>query len=249
MACVFKYGSYTHDAGTVGLSASREALRDELDQMWAHKIRWALDITLISQLSEAAARSAIKTKQDALIAAYAVENVDAVLYQPGGSTATHHSLLTANTWGGVRVIQPPSFTQYRGAEGVTYATAQAVIEAVVPISGYNQISSFTESVSFDCDPVIAHIPTKIGLPVRQRLRQHPVFRVRQTGSAKGRDYTPSIPPPIWPGDTVKPIAQKTIGHPKRMGDKLYDFPVSWTYEFEMQYQPSGLPNRYGVTYP
>lgn len=249
---ILKYGTYTHDLGSVGLVVNVESLRTEADEKWATRHRWTIDGRLTSRKEESLARLEIKDKCDDLQDAYRYDGKDAILYFPDGITKSHHVLNSQAAIGGVRVVQPPSFPTSAGVEGVTMRRFQIVLEAIYPVAS-SQLStlckSFTEQLEFG--PVGAragHIETLIGLPQKQRLRLYQTCRVRQVGQAIGLYAYPPVPNPIWPQHVVNGWNPPFYGHPKRIGTELVDWPVSWTYDFESALPLSAKPNIWGITY-
>lgn len=251
---IFKYGSHTHTQGEVGLSVVKKALNTEAQTMRAHETTLSLNGMLVSQqANEASARAEIKLKQAALEAAYALENQDAILYMPDGTTETHHAYRAANMTGGVRVIQPPSFMEPQGVEGLTLSKYQIVLQAIVPIPTANlatALQSFQETVEFPpAGAKFGHLETKLGYPVKQQLRRRQIFRARQFGSAVGIYAYPSVPLPLWPFDKVNQEPMVTRGHPRRIGNDYVDYPISWQYDFESKFEMFGAPHIWGSTYP
>lgn len=247
--CYLKYGSYTHATGSVGLTATWQTIVDESQRTYARKVSINLLGMLTSQqTTEALAIADIKSKMDAVWAAYAVNDRDLVLYSPSG-TATHHNYPTATALGGVRVTQPPSFTDPKGVELVTKASWTASLEAIYEVSGGPVTKSFEETVQFEGGGFkVGHLETKLGLPVKQLLRQNTIYRAVQRGSAVGYKTYPVRPNPIWPNCVVVPNPQITYGHPKRINNQYREYPISWSWTFESDSPMMGVPHIWGLTW-
>lgn len=247
--CYLRYGSFTHPQGSVGLTATWQTIPNEAQLTYARKVTINLLGMLTSQqVTEAAAIADIKTKMDAVWAAYSYNDRDLVLYSPSG-TATHHNYPTATALGGLRVVQPPSFTDPKGAELVTKASWTATLEATYEATGGPVTKSFEETVQFEGgDWKVGHLETKIGLPVKQLLRMHTIYRAVQRGSAVGYRTYPLRPNPIWPGAVVQPNPAMTYGHPKRINGQYREYPISWSWTFESDSPLVGIPHIWGSTW-
>lgn len=249
---IFGYGSYRHPPGTVGLTVQkRTEENDAQQQLWTTET-WTIEGRLTSRLAtEVLCRLDIKAKSLALVAAYSVRNQAAVLYMPDGVTWSHHALIPANTIGGVRVLDPVSFPESRGVEGVTMRKFRVVLEAIVPYaaSNPNVARSFSEEIEImPAGERYGHLETLIGPPVKQRLRAMTVYRARQSGQAVGVYHRPSPPMPIWPAALVESQPGITKRSPRRIGNSHVDFGISWSYEFESSTPLLGAPHVWGINW-
>ncbi len=251
---ILKWGSFSHPLGQVGLSTNQTELVNEAGHAYADDINITIEGRLISQLPTAAAcRADIASKQNALVAAYRNQNRDLVLYMPDGRTPSHHVYRASQMIGHqIRVVRPPSFPTATGAQGVTHLDFTIALQCerlrsnITPAAA---IKSFSESLDFEpAGPRYGYMEVKHGLPQKQQLRAHTVFRVRQSGSAVGLFQRPPVPPPLWPWDLVQPIPRVHKGEPRRVGNQLIDWPISWSYDYESAFQMFGEPHLWGVTY-
>lgn len=247
--CYLKYGSFTHPQGSVGLTATWQTNTNEAGQPQSRKVTInLLGMLTTQQATEAAAIADIKSKMDAVWAAYSGNGYDLVLYTPSG-TATHHNYPSATALGGVRVLQPPSFVDPKGVELVTKASWTATLEAIYESNAGPAIKSFEETIQFDGGGwKIGHLETKTGLPVKQLLRMNTIYRAVQRGSAVGYRTYPTRPNPIWPNAVVSPNPQITYGHPKRLYNQYREFPISWSWTFESATPLVGIPHIWGSTW-
>lgn len=214
---------------------------------WANEVTVNLQGMLTTQLgTEAAAIADIKTKMDALWAAYAIQEQDLVLYNPSGSP-THHNYPTASTVGGMRVISPPSFNDPKGVELVTKASWTATLQGIFPYANPAvAVQSFEESIQFEGGGwKVGHLETKIGPPVKQTLRLQTPYRATQRGSAVGKYAYPTRPNPIWPTELLQPNPVITYGTPKRIRSDYVDWQISWSWSFESASPLIAYPHRWG----
>ena len=246
----WKWGSHIHRIAEVGPSINKKTLFTDAGTPWAEEVTILLNGTLISQqTSESAARAEIKTKQEALEAAYAVNDRDTGLLFPDG-TASFHDFPVANTVGGTRVVQPPSFTNPTGVEGVTISQYQIGLGLIVPMPTAQLATaykSFEETLEFQpAGAKYGHIETKLGRPIKQQLRRFQTYRARQTGSAVGLYTRPTRPNPLWPFSLVNTEPLLTYGHPRRIGSDYVDWPLAWQWDFEAAFPLTGRPHVWGA---
>jgi hypothetical protein len=248
---LFRYGSYTHPAGRAGVTVQRQALRNEAEQYMGFTETWDVNLQLISrQSTEAAARADIKAQHEA-VAAQLYDDRDATVFFPNGTTRSHLYRPVSSTTGGIQVDNySPAPNDYQGASGVTYSSLTFTLRCVVPAANSRlMLVSFEETVEVSpAGRKIGHLETKIGIAQPQTLRQHQIWRYRQTGSAVGFHVRPSVPPPIWPGNLVNSAPQVTFGHPKRIKNAYINWPISWSYDFESALPLIGVPHIWGLTY-
>lgn len=248
--CYLTYGSYTHATGSVGLTSSWKTLYTDAQTPWGQEVTINLQGLLTTQLTtEAAAIADIKSKMDALWAAYLVPDQDLILYNPSGGV-THHNYPTSNAIGGVRVISMPSFGDPKGVELVTKASWTATLQAVYALaSPVTAIQSFEETIQFEGGGWrVGHLETKIGPPVKQLLRVQTPYRATQRGSAVGKYAYPTRPNPVWPTEVLQPNPVITYGQPKRNRSDYTDYPISWSWSFESATPLIGTPHLWGYSW-
>jgi len=230
-------GSYTHKVGEVEYVVQQQTLYTERQSPHATLVTIQLTGVLIGS-----SPAALDAKAVQLVAAYR-DGGDLYLYRSGG-VATSLSLRSANTTGGVRVTQPPSFPTMAGAAFATHLPFTIVIEGEVPLGNAGaSLQSFSETVQFTGGgPKYGFLEPLTGSPVRMRLRQSTVFRATQSGSAVGLYARPSPPAPLWPA-WIKEAPQISGTSPRVVGVRgaLRDFGVSWSYSFESSGPLTGGP--------
>jgi hypothetical protein len=243
-----QYGSYQHRAFETSFTLSREAVRNSAQQTWAIRDTVRIQGLMTSQKSTEALRKAdIKSRLATLEAAYLYDGGNFYLKYANGQV--HYALLSAGCVGGTRVVQRPSFPKGTGVEVVNLRTYTVVIEGIIPVNDSSALESFEESI--DIRPYgmkRAVIETLVGPPVEQIVRQQQKWSAVQHGRAVGKYARPPVPPPIWPSALLNQFNPPQDGHPKRIGNALIDWPVSWRYEFENVTPLTGTPNVWGRSY-
>lgn len=225
---ILQYGTYTHpDLIHIKPSISREFtyLGTEYRKRYSYEISGVL---------YAADATALKIKIDALLAAYATDDLDLHLYYPDGATDTELSILKTNLLF-IRVTQPPQIDS-SGAAAV-YAVRWPYtlrIEAVQETVS-NIVVSFEES--FDIRNAALAPVEAIKQPLAGNLKkfdtsQKGACTASQSGRAVGLSGYPGVPLPKW--DFVRVRNDNDIQyriletHPSGV-NRLFE--VSWSYSF------------------
>ena len=241
-----KYGAYTHANHECSLVVARTPRFNDGGQQVAVVERWE-----IAGFIQAASQAALTTALSALASAYALNGQDATLLLDDGVTPTHHQIINANTLGGVRVVQAPSFPQGRGAEYSTFRSYTITLEAEIPVSGASSLLVFfEEALSFKGGgPRFVHLQTLTGSPQKQIVAASTPFTATQQGRSIGYASYPTIPAPLWPSS--EHVDQRDIAYksPKRSGPtgspQYSEYEVSWSYHFEDASSLTGVPNVWG----
>lgn len=228
-----RYGNYTHALGEPALSIDRETLFTDALTPWAERVRWTIAGVITNQ---GGTEATLNAKVRNLETAYSVPNRDLALLLTSGVAAAGHSITNSATIGGVRIIKPPHYPKGDGVEGVTMRTFGVVLEAIVAVSSSTALLSWTETIKFSGGgPEYGYLQPLTGKPIRQRLRQHSIYRASQQGSAVGLYSYPLPGSSLWP---VYQLATRKVDYrsPKRQGyssgaDVNIEFLVSWAYQF------------------
>ncbi|HWB08398.1 MAG TPA: hypothetical protein VG826_04210 [Pirellulales bacterium] len=207
---------------------------------------WSITGMLTSQVG----LTDINAQIAALMAAYAIHGQDLILYLPDG-TPSASQLLSANSLGGTRVVQAPSFPGGKPAERVGFASYTAKVAAEIPVIEGHTLVDYHESLKFRGGvPVIGWLEPVVGLPVQQLWKQLSTFKVTQEGHATGYDWQPligfDVGIPIWPAALLPDKTELDTEAPDRQGIAEFaaykNFKVSWHYEFESLTPLIGNPN-------
>lgn len=241
---ILAYGTFRFGQAEAATTITRQRQLDEAQNPWADLERWQISGKL---LNRGGSLATMKAKIQALEAAFSTDGKDLILYEPDGRAETAHALRTRNTFGGVRVVEPPSYPDSSGANLVTYRDFAVTLEALVPVTGTRSAyRSFTEQIQFSGGgPLFHHLEPLVGRPIKQMGKQATVFRAVQSGSAVGLSGSPNpflIAPPLWPQAELIPQRVITYGSPRRFGNSFLDYPVSWQYTFESAVPLNGRTN-------
>lgn len=239
------YGDFRHPLGQPAIVISRRTRFSDAGTPLAVVERWE-----INGLLQAASPAEMSERIDALEAAYASGGQDLVLYLPDGSTASSHRLVNSQTLGGVRVVRPPNYPQGRGSEYATIRTFTVALEAELPVLPLDTaLVSYRETLEFrGGGPRFGHLEPLVGLPIKQVLRRHTIFRATQRGEAVGWVAYPTPPLALWPAALVESGTLRATS-PRRRGSgealAYTDFPITWSYQFESALPLYGTPNVWG----
>lgn len=250
------YGTYKHAIGQATLALDKQRVRTNDETDWATEVRATVTGMLATTKSnESEARADIKTQTAALEAAYAVGGKDLILYMPDGVTKSGLELLEADCLGGVKMTKPPSYTDNRGAQGVTYRTFAMEFTGLIPIPTSDlatSLVSFQETLDIVPDDRVGWIDTRKGYAVQQTLAQNPKWTAVQRGSAVGLYSYPPVPGPIFTFARVGDAPLVTKGSPRRIRGQNtqshIDWPISWQWRFVWSTPLTGNPHIAGLTY-
>lgn len=242
---ILTFGSHSRPTNEVTIGIGKESQIDDRGRRIGVKVTWT-----VTGIVQADTHAALIAAVAALEAGFAGDRKDLTFKYDDGTIL--HQL--RNKWcsGGVRVIRPPYYPKGNGAEASTYRTYEVVLEGQVlpgrgspdiaePSSGA-QLTSWQETLTMSGGgPLFVMLPVAVGRPIKQIVRQATPYMAVQSGSATGRFAYPPYPGPIFPRDEHQDQRQETPGSPKRQGDDLIDWPVSWRYSFESASPLRGLP--------
>jgi hypothetical protein len=233
-----RYRNYTYALGEAAVATSREPMEAN-GIKFAVRERWTISGMLCGGSSSAAE---MDVKIRALIAAYATDGGDIAILLPDGSISCR-SIRSADTIGGVQVVQQPSFPGGGGAQGVTYQNYTIAVEAILPVVGLGArfTISFRESLRFSGGgPRFGFLEPAIGMPVKQLLRRNTIFRIDQQGEAVGLWGYPS-PMVFWPAALVE-APEMHYGSPRKIGGSYWHYPMSWSCRYESATQLTARPH-------
>lgn len=237
-----KYGSHQHASGECHVGIARQGLRSDHGILYAIRETWTITGMLIGANS-----AALTTSIAALEAAYSLDTGDLYLYEDTG-TATAHSLLSADTIGGTRVTQHPSFPTGSGAEYATHRTYVIVVEGDRYTGA--DLLSFNEQITFTGGGMEwGFLPVLNGTPPRQIFREQTPYKAIQTGHSTHLTRYPVPPGPMWPGAEHVTQRQITYNGPMRTGlggfVQFIGYGVQWSYTFEDTSGFAGSPHTWG----
>lgn len=179
--------------------------------------------------------SELNTKIKEIERVYSFNGRNAGLYLTNGSTRTHIFLDSATCMGGTRVTAMPSFPVGTGAELSTYRTYDIEIQGDVVTEGGNPLMNYEESFDYvgtGGPEFVYHVPLK-GRPIRHQVTEASLRTITQKGSAVGLRAYPTVPLPAFPGDEVLPRRQISRRQPRIRAGQNWEYPVSWSYTFQL----------------
>jgi len=238
MAFILKYGPYAHEAGEVGVQIARNFSYDEKLAKSLLTETWTLDAKLFG-----AGVTDMKTKIEALVAAYSTNGFNLILFQSDGITPTAHQLISAASRDGTRVLMPVDFPEFNGPEHVTYRTYRIVVVAEFEIAGRAELLMFHESVT-QSGGLRRRIfqESLTGEPIPQTVNEKTVFKATQSGTAVGNTAFPAIPDPLFPDAQDDEVAITREG-PKEVSTGVFrEYQISWEYTFTDTTQMVPIPN-------
>lgn len=230
-----QYGNYVHATNEAEVTISRLPTYNDGGLLQGYLETWR-----IRGILQAADQTALSIAINQLNAAYAVQDRNLGLFFDSGA-ATSHVLLSAQSIGGVRVIDGPNYPVGTGAEYSTFRSYEIAVEAEFR-NAQRGLLAWTESLSFSGGgPRFVMQQPLDGLPVRQRVAESTPYLVQQSGSAVGNLTYPIPSAPLFPAD--EHVDQRRIdrGQPRRHGSSYSEWPISWSYSFEAAAPLLGLP--------
>ena len=236
------YGNYQHSAGEATLRGiMSESLSSENGQVYAIRERWDIEgrLQITDQGTAAANQAAMTTAIDALKAGYSRDGGDIGFYDDGGNLSSH-SIKSSATRSGVRVVQPPSFPEGRGAEYSTFRTYTLAIEAEFTPSGGGSLLSWTETISFQGTggPLWGYLVPINGPPQSQLFSQASTQWAYQRGRAAMRGEWSPPPSPRWPTQEHGDLRDIQFEVPPDNSGRRV---TTWSYVFESSVPLAGLP--------
>lgn len=236
---IFKYGNYSHDNCECGLRVAASAIMDQ----YRRRIGTVFEYTVVGvkivpdNPNPATTKAALTAALQAMESAYSTDNQNCGLYLPDGTTPTAHTLVSANTFGGVKVMQPPTYIEGPWTGQIEYLnrrTYSIVLRAEVRTgSGYY---GYKERLTVRGDGGIKwrYSPREIGVAQRQDLQSTTTIVYVQEGQAIGRQAYPAAPAPVFPLYEHGEMRELAYDSPQDLNasgnPEMY--PISWRYVME-----------------
>lgn len=230
----FKYGNFQHDSNLVDVeSFTQQVVRNSR----GGRERIVKTLTIAGDLiPSTASQSAIRSKIEALEAAYNTDGLDAGLYHDDGSKSPHF-LDSSQSLSGVLVksLNYPQGDNPRRGEYVTTRKFRIVLEAEYFDDLADGIVLWQENITTrgDGGPRMAVQELDSAPAVIEQVSDYtPVF-VTQSGRAVGLSGWPVPSFPLTAPGLIQqgPGTVFSPDHPERSGNGYLNYPVSWRYEF------------------
>lgn len=241
------YGTYKHQIGGCNVSIDRQSIKNAAKLPIAVLETW----TVQGMLTSLSGPTDIDQQITALMAAYAQDGQDLVLFMPDGTTPSASTLKSADCVGGTRVMQQPSFPTGQNAERVTYVHFSVKVEGEKPIDPQGFVlTDYHESLKFRGGvPLVGYLEPAVGLPQPQLFKQFTSYKATQEGNATGYGFQPTIGVdvgiPIWPANIVGE-PEFDYDAPERQGGAYKDYKVTWHYEYQSQTPLIGVPTPWPI---
>lgn len=236
---IFKYGSYSHDQNEVLVRVSVDAIMDKFMRRMGEQIEFT--IIGVKKVSDGATpaltQAALTTALQGLTDAYNVDYQDFGLYLDDGTTATRHIVTNAETFGGVKVVKPPTFmnppwggrTEYLNSR-MYYVVLRAEIRVGEGLYAWDQKITIKGTGGSKW----RYSPREVGSPEAQTLQTATSFWYIQEGSAVGRKEYVAPDDPLFSGIEHEEERIITYESPKdiRVDSDPEMFVTSWRYMME-----------------
>lgn len=199
---IFKWGSYAHDPDTTMVRVSVQGIFDKFNRRMGDDIEYTI-IGWLEGTPDAdpeVTRASLTTKIEAFKTAYNSDYEDFGLYLDDGTTATAHTVLNSETFGGTKVMSY-GFTNGPWTGRIEYLnrrTFYVVLRAQIRVG--SGLYSWKERLTIRGTGAAKwrYSPKISGAPDAQTLQTHTSFWYVQEGQAVGREDWPAPADPLFP---------------------------------------------------
>lgn len=231
-----KYGDYSHDINEAVVEIDQEPMWNDRGERYALRVTYRIRGMLFGDTV-----AEVTTAIAALEEAYAEDFLDIGLYEDGG-TPTAHVLASADTLKGNRIIKGPSYPDGTKAEYTTFRSYEIVVEGEVGSEDDVNNMEFHQRLELTGGGHrFVYIETRNGPPQKQLVSEQTTYQAVQSGNAVGQFSYPAVPSPLWPDAEHRPQRMVSTEAPKREGEELREYGISWRYVFESATPLVGLP--------
>jgi hypothetical protein len=239
---IFRYGSYTHDQDEVMVRTSCQWLVDGFNRRMGEVLEYTIiGVKRVDDDPDPAVTQANLT--DALFdltEAYNSDYGDIELLQDDGATPTRHILYNEETFGGVKVVVPPSFMNGPWGGRVEYTNCRTyyiVLRAEIRVGEGLFSLKQKLTVRGTGGPKWRYSPKLVGSPDAQVLQTATSFWYVQEGEAVGRKEFAVPADVLFPGIEhgemrlieYTDAADRVIGED---GQNAEMFGTAWKYMME-----------------
>lgn len=212
----FVYNGYDHGESGVGIRMEYQGIFDSFKRRMGDKIR-IVGVGVIREDTQAALTAAIT----ALMTAYEEDYGDCTLFDNDGAE-TAHKIVNSNTYGGVKVVQPPTFINGPWSGQPEYANQRTytfILQAETR-TGFG-VAAWKERLIIKGTgaPKWRYSPQITGDPQLQILQTNTSFWYIQEGRAVGHDEYVAPPGPLFPDAEHGDMREVTYETPS---DIVYD---------------------------
>lgn len=165
-----------------------------------------------------------------LVDAYSYDGGDFVGLDDDGQ-ATYYRLISADTLGGVRVMQIPTIPAAQGADYATKIDYEIILEAQYQLSFGNAFDDFSETIAIEGGgPLLIVVDVVEGDPIEQIITEKTQYIGRQVGTATSYSPNVQVPRPLFPSKRVtwkNPAITRFLDN----SSQIFRYRYSWDYEF------------------
>lgn len=232
---IITYNGYSTAIQSASATESRTAWKER-----GVNIGYTQRIEIAGRL-DAVSQAALTTAMATMEAAYDDDANDLTVFLDDGATPTAHFLDTSASFGGVRIVEGPSWIDEPGAY-VTWVRFRLMAEAQFKYAGSSNIKSYTESLrTFGGEARRVYVELLSEPPQPQELASYTIYNAVQTGQAVGITTWVNPPSPKWPTNLINGPADVEYSGPVRFGNSWTDYVTRWTYQFQSGAKLSGKP--------
>jgi hypothetical protein len=229
---IFKYGTYAHQQNSVALRITAISTFDRFRRRMGSTQRWDLvgvvrgtdDYDLTTKLAE-------------LEDAYDADYKDWTLFHDNGTTPTVHTVASANTFGGTKVLSGVNYLNGPWSGRPEYAnqrtfTVSLGMETRVGDGYFSWKERLT--IRGTGGPRWRFSPSIDAVPLAQQLQLYTSFHLIQEGTLVAREdwYAPASPvEPSWEHQELREVTYETADDIVVGGQEM--FRTSWRYVMEL----------------
>lgn len=229
---IFQYGAYAHQANSVAIRITRISPFDKFRRRIGVTERWDL-VGVVRGTSQ----SDLTTKLGALETAYDDDYKDWTLFLDNGSTPTVHTVVSANTFGGTKVLSGVNYLNGPWSGRPEYANQRTFavslgMEVRVGTGYYSWKERLT--IRGTGGSRWRFSPSIDAVPLAQTLQVYTSYHLIQEGTLLAREdwYAPADPvEPDWEHQEMREITYDTADDIVVGGQEM--FRTSWKYIMEM----------------
>lgn len=238
---IFKYGTYAHDQDEVMVRTSIQSIFDRFNRRMGDMIEYT--VIGAKQVEDQAdpddTKALLTTALQNLTNAYNQDYKDFGLYLDDGVTPTRHVVLNSETFGGVKVVVPPSFMNGPWTGRIEYLNRRMyylVLRAEIRVG--SGMYSWKERLTIrgTGGPKWRYSPREVGTPEAQTLQTATSYWYVQEGEVVGRQNFEPPAAVLYPGIEHGEMRVLTYETPEDMvvgGNEM--FKTSWKYFMEATY--------------
>lgn len=197
---------------------------------------------------QASTQSAMTTAIETLLRAISRDYQDVLIKDEDGNRSAF-SLSNSDSIDGVKLIQPPSFTDLSRAIYALQVScdvaweADFTVDSVVNGSGNPNVLEYGETLTFSGNggPLKGITLTPRGEPIEVTLAERTPYFATQSGSIRTLGPVTSYPRPIWPEKLVGPASSTALTAPVIRNGVAESYGAQWSYQFQSITPLVGLP--------